>query len=290
MTAHTASEPAADRPPDHIYIPVDNGAVPVNFVSANFDRRSVIVIGDPNRLRRLDFSPAVVAVEEDGTLSRQLFTDDLEDQTAPPVSFQALEAGTLRLAHALGARQAAILGADHLVDSFATQVIGRQGTKWREAVSTALLGDWVAPLLRGDRLGPEALGHLKTEVDKLHRQLMPLWRRRTRGSRLLLLDTPLGDGLSLYDLLTGYPDPQHTVTEAVLGDARLKALLRVLHPDERAVALAWTHADVATWTEAALCAGAQDPVAFGERVRRKLKRLASRNHDRAAAQTTAVAP
>jgi hypothetical protein len=77
MTAHTASEPAADRPPDHIYIPVDNGAVPVNFVSANFDRRSVIVIGDrPNRLRRPDFSPAVVAVEEDGTLSRQLFRDD----------------------------------------------------------------------------------------------------------------------------------------------------------------------------------------------------------------------
>ncbi|MFJ4031460.1 MULTISPECIES: hypothetical protein [Streptomyces] len=34
-----------------------------------------------------------------------------------------------------------------------------------------------------------------------HRQLTPVWRRRTGQVRLLLPDTPLGDGLPLYDLV-----------------------------------------------------------------------------------------
>ncbi|MFD7556416.1 hypothetical protein ACFV9E_17995 [Streptomyces sp. NPDC059835] len=51
------------------------------------------------------------------------------------------------------------------------------------------------------------------------------------------------------------------------------AVLSTLTPEELKVALAWAHWQVTTWTEAAALIGATDPVAFGERVRRKLKRL-----------------
>lgn len=287
MTAPAAEAPA-DTMPYPIHIPAW-GTMPMKLFWARLDRRNLITIGDSSTSTS-SVAPVLVAIEEDGALSRQFFSDR---STPPPISsVGALGEGTLRLAHALGARQAAARGDDDVVDSFATEVIGRRGARWREAVSTALLGDWVTPLLRGDRLAPEAVSHLTTEAERLHRQLMPLWRRRTHGSRLLLLDTPLGDGLSLHDLLAGCPDPGHTVTEAVTGDARLGTVLRALRQDERAVALAWAHNRAGTWAEAALCAGADDPVAFGERVRRKLKRLAVQERTRAAAaaRTRGVAP
>ncbi|RPE47209.1 hypothetical protein EDD90_10662 [Streptomyces sp. Ag109_O5-1] len=47
--------------------------------------------------------------------------------------------------------------------------------------------------------------------------------------------------------------------------------------------MAWAHPYADTWTEAARLAGAADPEAFGERVRRKLKRLGDRYTQRAAA-------
>ncbi|MFI1502610.1 hypothetical protein [Streptomyces platensis] len=285
MTA-SAAEPPADTVPYPLPIPACGNTVPMKLFWARLDRRNLITIGEGST----SVAPGLVAIEEDGALSRRFFSDR---SIPPPIisSVSALGEGTLRLAQALGARQAAARGEDHVVDSFATEVIGRQGERWREAVSTALLGDWATPLLRGDRLALEAMSHLKTEAESLHRQLMPLWRRRTHGSRLLLLDTPLGDGLSLHDLLVGCPDPGQAVTEAITDDSRLATVLRALHQDERAVALTWAH-NGGTWAEAALCAGADDPVAFGERVRRKLKRLASQERTRAAAaaRTRGVAP
>ncbi|MEJ8653620.1 hypothetical protein WKI65_37650 [Streptomyces sp. MS1.AVA.3] len=286
MTA-PAAEPPADTMPYPIHIPAC-GTVPLKLFRARLDRRNVITIGDSST--SVEPSLVAMAIEEDGALSRQFFSDR---PSPPPISsVSALDEGTLRLVQALSARQAAARGEDHVVDSFATEVIGRRGARWREAVSTALLGDWATPLLRGDRLATEAVSHLKTEAERLHRQLMPLWRRRTHGSRLLLLDTPLGDGLSLYDLLVGCPGPGDTVTDAVTDDARLGTVLRALRQDERAVALAWAHNGAGTWAEAALYAGADDPVAFGERVRRKLKRLAVQERTRAAAaaRTRGVAP
>ncbi|WP_329375732.1 hypothetical protein OG625_00255 [Streptomyces sp. NBC_01351] len=176
--------------------------------------------------------------------------------------------GTVR---ALGARQAALVGDHAHVDAFTAHELAlRTGPHWREAVSTALLGEWAAPLHRGEMLHPSSLSQLAAEARAIHRQLTPLWRRKAGHGRVLLLDTPLGHGATLYDLVAGRPDPESTLLGT--DDPRLRAVLNALTPAERKVALAWAHWQVTTWTEAAALAGAADPAALGERVRRKLKR------------------
>ncbi|MGP4009880.1 hypothetical protein [Streptomyces sp. 4N124] len=185
---------------------------------------------------------------------------------------------------ALEARMAALNGQERTVRAFTTEVLGlRWEARWAEAVSTALLGGWADPLHAGRPLMPAALGVLQAEARVIHRQLTPLWRRRTNGTRILLLDTPLGDDLTLYDLVADSLDPQETAVVVEPADVRLVRILNALQPLEREVALARTYPGVATWTEAALYLGAADPVAFGERVRRKLKRLGQQHTDRARA-------
>ncbi|MBJ7004931.1 hypothetical protein JG491_33550 [Streptomyces sp. CRPSP2-6A1] len=85
----------------------------------------------------------------------------------------------------------------------------------------------------------------------------------------------MGDGLTLYDLVADRAHVGDTVG-CDTDDARLAAILGSLHPDEREVAVARAQSGVKSWAEAALIAEAADPVAAGERVRRKLKRLAAR--------------
>ncbi|WP_055524776.1 hypothetical protein [Streptomyces graminilatus] len=65
-------------------------------------------------------------------------------------------------------------------------------------------------------------------------------------------------------------------------DERLNAVLRGLTPAERVVVFAYTEGEGTTWTEAAAVVGATDPEAFGERVRRKAKRLAAEQTRRSA--------
>ncbi|MFD5015372.1 hypothetical protein [Streptomyces chartreusis] len=64
-------------------------------------------------------------------------------------------------------------------------------------------------------------------------------------------------------------------------DERLNAVLRGLDPAERQVVFAYAEGEGTTWTEAAAAVGANDPDAFGERVRRKAKRLAAEQARRA---------
>jgi hypothetical protein len=188
------------------------------------------------------------------------------------------------LVEAVWAREAAVIGDDAAIDGFASRVLVlRQGGRWREAVSTALLGDWALPLDTPDGLHISAVAALRAEALTIHRQLTPLWRRRVNRSRVLLLDTPLGEGITLYDLVIGSPCSQTPTPGAEPDDVRLLSVLAALQPVERAVALAWAHPAVATWTQAALVAGATDPLALGERVRRKLKRLGERQTERAVA-------
>ncbi|WAZ26579.1 hypothetical protein STRCI_008173 [Streptomyces cinnabarinus] len=160
--------------------------------------------------------------------------------------------------------------------------------RWREAVSTALLGDWTAPLERGDRLSStSAVTALRAEARTLHRQLVPLWRRRTRHGRVLSLDADLG-GLSLHDLVADdFRSLSHTA-DGVFEDERLNMVLRGLNETERQVVFAYAEGDGATWTEAATVAGADEPEMFGERVRRKAKRLAREQARRAAARHDAI--
>ncbi|WP_424893471.1 hypothetical protein [Streptomyces sp. XH2] len=183
-------------------------------------------------------------------------------------------------------------GNDSALDWCAHHVLGlRNGNLWREAVSTTLMSDWV------EHRGTEAhvrcgIADLRAQARMIHQQLRPLWRRRANGLRVVLLDTPLGHDVTLYDLVAGSPTPQELALGALPDDPRLTAVLNALTPAERRIALAWVHPAVATWTQAALAAGAADPVKAGERVRRKLKRLGQQHTARlqAAAATRAGAP
>jgi hypothetical protein len=152
--------------------------------------------------------------------------------------------------------------------------------RWDEAVATALYGNWSDALWETGRLPATALGMLRAEARAIHRQLVPLWRRRTRHGRVLSLDAALGDGLSLYDLVAADVDHLAHTSGGVFDDERLNRVLRGLTPDERQVVYAYAAAEGTTWAESAAAAGSTDPEAFGERVRRKAKRLAAEQRRR----------
>ncbi|MGP3683280.1 hypothetical protein ACTVZO_00960 [Streptomyces sp. IBSNAI002] len=171
------------------------------------------------------------------------------------------------------------------LDLVASKVLSvPRSERWREAVSTAVIGDWSRPLYRNvDRRkqANERLAALRAEARVLHRQLVPLWRRGTRHGRVLSLDAELGDGLSLYHLVATDLDLLGRVqSDQVFEDERLNVVLRGLDPAERQVLFAYADGEGATWTESAAVAGACDPVAFGERVRRKARRLAAEQQRR----------
>ncbi|MDT0488168.1 hypothetical protein [Streptomyces doebereineriae] len=170
-----------------------------------------------------------------------------------------------------------------LMDEFAAKVlVVPSGPRWREAMSTALLGDWSDPLVQTGCLHDTAVGALRAEARSLHKALTPLWRRGTRHGRVLSLDAKMGDGLSFYDLIAADIDLLARVTGGVLEDDRLNRVLRGLNPAERATVFVYAEGGGTTWAEAAAAAGAADPDAFGERVRRKVKRLAAEQARRTA--------
>jgi len=196
---------------------------------------------------------------------------------------EATERSLPELVEALNARNAALRSEDPWVDQFGSGVlVVAQSERWREAVSTALLGDWALPLAREGHLTVEALSNLRAEARAIHRQLVPLWRRRTRHSRVVSLDAPMGDDISLYDVVAaerGLLDPSEMLAGLAIDDPRLRALLRVLREDELKMVI--TRAlDGLTWTEAAQAAAASDPINDGERVRRKVKRLVDEQNRR----------
>lgn len=155
------------------------------------------------------------------------------------------------------------------------------GPRWQQALETALLGPWSDSLWDAGQLPSTALSALKAEARTLHRQLVPIWRRRTQHGRVLSLDADLG-GVSLHDLVKADLDLLSHTANGVFEDERLNAVLRALDPAERQVVFAYAEGDGTTWTEAAAAAGATAPDAFGERVRRKTKRLAAEQRRRAA--------
>ncbi|MFG2457032.1 hypothetical protein ACGFWE_08180 [Streptomyces sp. NPDC048523] len=186
------------------------------------------------------------------------------------------------LVAALNARDMTLAtGEARWIDAFASKVLVlNRSERWRRAVSSALLGNWCAPLAHG-HLGVEALGRLKTEAQRIYRQERPLFERGTRKGRMLSLDAPLGDNLNLYDVLDdGQADLYELVTRGMITDERLVSLLKSLKPDELAVLLARAGESGVTWTEAAALAGADEPAVLGERVRRKVKRLVDAQHKR----------
>ncbi|MFE4574630.1 hypothetical protein [Streptomyces chartreusis] len=171
---------------------------------------------------------------------------------------------------------------DLLLDNVAARVlILPRSPRWREALSTALVGSWCVPLWVDGFLPVTALSSLRAEARAVHRQLVPIWRRRTRHGRVLSLDADLG-GLSLYDLVAADVGLLAHTAGGVFEDDRLNRVLRALNPAERAVVFAYAEGEGTTWTEAATVAGVTDPAAFGERVRRKAKRIAAEQARRTA--------
>lgn len=99
---------------------------------------------------------------------------------------------------AFGARGGYQIAGFLLEDVFTRLLCLPVSERWREAVSTALLGDWINPLFRGQLLKPdEVVGQLRAEAREFHRQAVPLWRRRSHGRRVLLLDMPMGENVTL---------------------------------------------------------------------------------------------
>lgn len=209
----------------------------------------------------------------------------LPSEMAPDLS------AALSVQEALLTRELAKEVQERCVDRLAANnLLVPRSDRWREAISTALLGGWSAPLWSEGRLSSTAVAALKAEARMLHRQLVPVWRRKTRHGRVLSLDVALGNGLSLYDLVAADVDLLQRVAGRVFEDERLNAVLRGLTSAEQQVVFAYAEGEGTTWVEAAACAGATDPEAFGKRVRCKARRLAAEQRRRRELRSPGTSP
>ncbi len=197
--------------------------------------------------------------------------------------------GLARAAHraALRARAAVLNGDDGPVTWFIETWLHMRVTPERiEAVSAALLDEgWDVGI-------PEDPAYLLTDLRsrtvRQARVLRPIWETqlnyRTIGRLDHTVTTSNGTLLTVADLV---PDPQ-TTEDLVLAneceEQRLRRVLTRLKPDELQVTNGYAERSKLTWAEAARLAGAADPAAMGERVRRKLKRLGT-EHTRRLVQT-----
>ncbi|MGW2056755.1 hypothetical protein ACWCOZ_23070 [Streptomyces sp. NPDC001840] len=172
------------------------------------------------------------------------------------------------------------------VAEFARTWLGvrRADEDWLEAVSTALIGAWVDLLEEHllDEVAEPGLEHLKKESSTIHRQLQPLFQRKTHGARLLSLDHPAPGG-ALLDLVTDSASPnQNLLLWEPEGD-RAAAVFARLPRHEQDLARTWaTAAPGSTWTEFADLAGVS--VRDADNFRRKLRRL-GRQHTHAGRRT-----
>ncbi|MFG2692356.1 hypothetical protein [Kitasatospora sp. NPDC048407] len=203
------------------------------------------------------------------------------------LTLETIPAAENVLGAVLAARSAAIDGDTAAVDEFSRSWLGLSDpARWREAVEMALLGDWVDTLGRGLTGRAELADRLHRHTRAEHLHLQPLWERKTSGRRLALLSQPVGTDQVLADLLTDHRTPELAALMAELSDSRLASVLRKLPDDEATMAHHWADG-TDSWTHAAETLGL--PAAFGERVRRKLKRLGRQHTDRAAAAKVATA-
>ncbi|WP_411119912.1 hypothetical protein [Streptomyces sp. 058-1L] len=172
---------------------------------------------------------------------------------------------------ALNAREAAIPGERAAIRAYTSEALNRW-SGWSEPISTALLGNWADPLYDDGRLSPDALNLFLAEASVINKQLKPIWTRETNGKYVRLLDTPLGGGTTLYDVLS----EQAAIDLSFEGfeDSRLIQILEALTTDEREVVVWRSRRGITSWPEAAMAAGYPEPVVMGEQVRRKVKRLA----------------
>lgn len=184
---------------------------------------------------------------------------------------------------ALIARNAVIEGDTTRVNSFAqTWLRLARPELWREAVEMVLLGDWVNTLGPGLADDRSLETRLRREAAIEHRRHQPVWERRVQGKRVALLEESIGVDMTLADLAIEHRTPETAVVDLEPGDGRLEAILRNLSPAQRHVVMAWAQSGVTSWPDAAWYAGAADPEAIAEKVRRKVRALVAEQKRRRA--------
>lgn len=158
-----------------------------------------------------------------------------------------------------------------------------------EAVSAALHG--AEKLEEGWDAGAAVdqdllLADLRRRAKRQARALKPIWETRLNRSYIGSLDQPAAAGSStLMTIADQLADPATAEDLALAREheqQRLRQVLDWLKPNEREVTSMYAEYSELTWTEAAHLAGAADPAAMGERVRRKLKRLGAEHGRRLA--------
>lgn len=209
----------------------------------------------------------------------------LAQQLCGPEAFAAREA----VMAALVARNSCIEGDTAAVDEFSrTWLRLSRPQRWRAAVEMALLGDWVDALGQNAGGDAEIMELLHRHTEREHRCLQPLWERKPGGRRVRMLEDPVAPGVSVRDVITDHRRPEDGLLLGEVEDPRILAVFAHLAPAERAAAIAYSTQRM-TWTQAAALSGAADSDAFGNRVRRKLKRLGV-HHRLAACLAVSPAP
>ncbi len=184
---------------------------------------------------------------------------------------------------ALRARAAVLHGDDGPVARFIQAWLGLRPTAKRvEAVSAALLEEGWDTAIPDDP--SNLLADLRKRTHRQARALRPLWENQLNRRRVILLDQPFltrtGTVMTVADLVPGGQDAEDLALAGEREEQRLSRVLGRLGPEELRVTSVYAQRSGLTWTEAARAAGAADPAAAGERVRRKLKRLAAEDRRR----------
>jgi hypothetical protein len=193
------------------------------------------------------------------------------------------------LAAALRARHAVVKGETEPVADFIVRWLGLRATTERiEAVSAALLEEGWDTSVDDPR---QLMSDLKRRARRQARTLTPIWETQLNYRPVGLLDQPVvtrtGTLCKTADLVR---DPQNVEDLAFAStqdhQQRVRHVLDRLNHDEHAVTTLYAQHAQLTWAEAARQAGASDPIAMGERVRRKLRRLGEEHKRRVALQPT----
>jgi hypothetical protein len=186
---------------------------------------------------------------------------------------------------ALDARAAVLRGDDGPVTRFIRNWLDLRASPERiEAVSAALLEEgWDAGIPDNPAY---LIADLRKRTVRQGRVLRPIWETQLNRRPVGMLDEPVrtsnGTLLTAADLVPGAQPPEDLVLASELEERRLRRVLDRLKPDELRVTNVYAQRSELTWAEAARIAGAADPAAVGERIRRKLKRLGAEDERRVA--------
>ncbi len=153
-----------------------------------------------------------------------------------------------------------------------------------EAVSAALLEEgWDTDLTVDDC--ETLLADLRRRAARQARVLWPIWETQLNHRPVGMLDQPVStDATTICAIADLIPDPGTTEGLALAADwgqeRVLRQVLSKLKPEERTITEIYAEQSDLTWAQAASVAGAANPSAIGERVRRKLKRLGAEHNRR----------